>query len=245
VSLRITSATALRVLTQLRRDPRTIALLLALPPLLLTLLKYTFDNEPDAFEKIGGPLVGLFPFMTMFLVTSITMLRERTTGTLERLMTMPLAKLDLLLGYGVAFAAIAVIQALITAGVAFGLLGVHIAGSTLLVIALAVGNAVLGMSLGLFTSAFARTEFQAIQFLPAFVFPQLILCGLFVARDQMAALLQIVSDVLPLTYAFDALQRATVRGTLGSRGALDIAVIISATLLALALGAATLRRRTA
>jgi ABC-2 type transport system permease protein len=245
MSPRITSATALRVLTQLRRDPRTIALLLALPPLLLTLLKYTFDNEPHAFARIGGPLVGLFPFMTMFLVTSITMLRERTTGTLERLMTMPLAKLDLLLGYGIAFAGVAVLQALITAGVAFGLLGLHVAGSALLVIALAIGNAVLGMSLGLFTSAFARTEFQAIQFLPAFVFPQLILCGLFVARDQMATLLQIASDLLPLTYAFDALQRATVRGTLGSRGALDIAVIIGATLLALALGAATLRRRTA
>lgn len=245
MSPRITSATARRVLTQLRRDPRTIGLLLAIPPLLLTLLKYTFDNEPAAFERIGGPLVGLFPFMTMFLVTSITMLRERTTGTLERLMTMPLAKLDLLLGYGIAFASVAVIQALITASVAFGLLGLHIAGSTLLVIALAVGNAVLGMSLGLFASAFARTEFQAIQLLPAFVFPQLILCGLFVAREQMAKPLQIVSDMLPLTYAFDALQRATVEGTLGSRSALDIALIIGATLLALALGAATLRRRTA
>lgn len=245
MSARITYATGLRVLIQLRRDPRTIALLLVVPPLLITLLKYTFDGEPDAFQKIGGPLVGLFPFITMFLVTSITMLRERTTGTLERLMTMPLAKLDLLLGYGTAFATVAVIQALITAGVAFGLLGLHVAGSPLLVMALAVGNAVLGMSLGLFTSAFARTEFQAIQFLPAVVFPQLILCGLFVARDQMAKLLQIVSDVLPLTYAFDALQRATVQGTLGRRGALDIAVIISATLLALILGAATLPRRTA
>jgi ABC-2 type transport system permease protein len=244
VSARITSATALRVLTQLRRDPRTIALLLAVPPLLLTLLKYAFDHQPHAFQTIGGPLVGLFPFITMFLVTSITMLRERTTGTLERLMTMPLAKLDLLLGYGIAFAAVATIQALITAGVAFGLLGLHITGSTPLVIALAVGNAILGMAFGLFTSAFARTEFQAIQFMPAFVFPQLLLCGLFVARDQMAKLLQAISDALPFTYAFDALQRATVRGTLGGRGALDIAVIAGATLLALTLGAATLHRRT-
>ncbi len=245
MSPRIIFATAIRVLTQLRRDPRTIMLLLAVPPLLLTLLKYTFASEPHAFETIGGPLVGLIPFITMFLVTSITMLRERTTGTLERLMTMPLAKLDLLLGYGIAFVAVAVIQALLTAGVAFGLLGLQIAGSTLLVIALAVANAVLGMALGLFTSAFARTEFQAIQFLPAVVFPQLILCGLFVPRHEMAKLLQIVSDALPLTYAFDALQRATVHGTLGNRGALDIAVIIGATLLALTLGAATLRRRTA
>jgi ABC-2 type transport system permease protein len=245
VSPRITVATAARVLTQLRRDPRTIALLLAVPPFLLTLLKYTFDSKPATFQAIGGPLVGLIPFITMFLVTSITMLRERTTGTLERLMTMPLAKLDILLGYGIAFAAVATVQALITAGVGFGLLGLNAAGSTPLVVALAIGNAILGMALGLFTSAFARTEFQAIQFLPAVVFPQLILCGLFVARDQMAPLLQAVSALLPLTYAFDALQRATVDGTLGARGALDVAVIAGVTLLALALGAATLRRRTA
>lgn len=244
MSARITVATGVRVLAQLRQDPRTIALLLAVPPLLLTLLKYVFDRDPHPFQVIGGPLVGLLPFITMFLVTSIAMLRERTTGTLERLMTMPLAKLDLLVGYGIAFAAVATIQALITAGVGFGLLGLHIAGSTLLVIALAVGNAILGMALGLFTSAFARTEFQAIQFLPAIVFPQLLLCGLFVPRNQMAGLLQRVADALPLTYAFDALQRATVRGTLGSRGVLDITVIAGATLLALALGAATLRRRT-
>lgn len=243
MSVRITLATAIRVLTQLRRDPRTVALLLAVPPMLLTLLKYVFQQQPRAFQTVGAPLVGLFPFTTMFLVTSITMLRERSTGTLERLMTMPLAKLDLLLGYGLAFAAVGSIQALITAGVGFALLGLGVAGSTPLVIALAVGNAVLGMALGLFTSAFARTEFQAIQFFPAVVLPQLLLCGLFVPRARMAPLLQGVSDALPLTYAFDGLQRAAVRGALGARGELDIAVIAGATLLAMSLGAATLRRR--
>ena len=244
MSVRIISATALRVLRQLRRDPRTVAMLFVVPPLLLTILKYAFEHQPRSFQVVGGPLVGLFPFITMFLVTSITMLRERTTGTLERLMTMPLAKLDLLLGYGIAFAAVATLQALITATVGFGALGLHVAGSTLLVIALAIGNAILGMALGLFISAFARTEFQAVQFMPAIVLPQFILCGLFVARAHMARLLDAISDALPLTYGFDALQRATVHGTLGARGALDIAVIAAATLLALALGAATLRRRT-
>jgi ABC-2 type transport system permease protein len=245
VSLRITWATAVRVLRQLRHDPRTIALLLVVPPALITLLKYCFEEDPQAFESVGGPLVGLFPFITMFLVTSITMLRERTTGTLERLMSMPLAKLDLLLGYGIAFAVLGTAQALITSLVAFGLLGLHVAGSTALVAVLAVGNALLGMALGLFVSAFAQTEFQAIQFMPAFVFPQLLLCGLFVPRDQMAPLLEAVSYALPLTYAFDALQRVTVDGALGAAGAADVAVTVAATLLALALGAATLRRRTA
>lgn len=244
MSARVTWATALRVLAQLRRDPRTIALLLAVPPFLLTLLKGAFYSDPESFQHVGGPLVGLFPFSTMFVVTSITMLRERTTGTLERLMSLPLAKLDLLFGYGIAFAVVAVVQACVTGAVAFGLLGLDVAGATVVVVALAVGNALLGMSLGLFVSAFARTEFQAVQFMPAIVFPQLLLCGLFVARDQMIGILQVVSDTMPLTYAFEALDRVTREGSLGERGALDVTVIAGATLLLLALGALTLRRRT-
>jgi ABC-2 type transport system permease protein len=245
VTPRIALAVAQRVLRQLRRDPRTIALVMLVPPLLLTLLKYAFDEDPAAFQRVGGPLVGLFPFMTMFLVTSITMLRERTTGTLERLMSMPLAKLDLLVGYAIAFAVLAIAQAVIAALVAFHLLDLHVAGSTLLVSVLAVANALLGMSLGLFVSAFARTEFQAVQFLPAVVFPQLLLCGLFVPRDQMAPLLEAASYLFPLTYAFEALRLVTVEGGLGAEGIADILVTAAVTLAALALGAATLRRRTA
>ena len=244
MSLRITVAVAARVVRQLRRDPRTIALLLVVPPVLLTLLKYAFEGDPRAFQGIAGPLIGLFPLITMFLVTSITMLRERTTGTLERLMSMPLAKLDLLLGYGLAFALVATVQAAIATLIAFGLLDVQVAGSSLLVGVLAIGNALLGMSLGLFVSAFARTEFQAVQFMPAFVFPQLLLCGLFVDRDEMAPALEAASYALPLTYAFDALDRVTTEGSLGTAGLVDVTVTVAVTLAALALGAATLRRRT-
>jgi ABC-2 type transport system permease protein len=244
VSAPIAAAVAARVLTQLRRDPRTVVLMLGVSPFLLTLLRGAFYQDPATFQHVGGPLVGLFPFSTMFVVTSITMLRERTTGTLERLMTLPLAKLDVLFGYGLAFAAVGTLQALIAAAVAFGPLGLEVSGSTALVVALAVGNALLGMSLGLFVSAFARTEFQAVQFMPAIVFPQLLLCGLFVARDKMIGVLQIVSDVMPLTYAFDALDRVTSEGTLGARGALDVVVVTGAIVLLLALGAVTLRRRT-
>jgi ABC-2 type transport system permease protein len=244
VSARVTGAVAARVLTQLRRDPRTVLLMLGVSPFLLTLLRGAFDSSPETFQHVAGPLVGLFPFTTMFVVTSITMLRERTTGTLERLMTLPLAKLDLLFGYAIAFAVVGALQALIAAAVAFGPLGLEVAGSTAVVVALAAGNALLGMSLGLFVSAFARTEFQAVQFMPAIVFPQFLLCGLFVARDQMVGALQIVSDTMPLTYAFDALDRVTTDGSLGARGALDVVVIAGATLALLAAGAATLRRRT-
>ena len=234
MSLRATWATALRVFAQLRRDRRTIALLLIVPVALVTLLKYIFIDSPGVFERIGVPLLGLFPFIAMFLVTSITMLRERTTGTLERLMAMPIAKLDLLLGYGIAFAVVAAVQALLVSLVAFGVLDLHTAGPRWLVVVLAVTNAVLGMSLGLLLSAFARTEFQAVQFMPAFVFP----------RAEMARALEIAAAFLPLTYAYDALHRVG-DDVLDARLALDIAIVLAVTMLALALGAATLRRQTA
>ena len=244
MTARATLSTAGRVLTQLRRDPRTIALLVAVPCVLVTLLRYLFDAQPQTFDRIGGTMLGLFPFITMFIVTSITMLRERITGTLERLMTLPLAKLDILFGYALAFALLAAIQSTIVSLLAFGPLGLTVHGSHAAVVALAVGNAILGMSLGLFASAFARTEFQAVQFMPALVFPQILLCGLFVARAQMAGWLRGVSAAFPLTYAYDALARVTQGQSLGGRFVLDLGVTIGATLLALALGAATLRRRT-
>ena len=244
MSARATLATMLRVLTQLRRDPRTIGLIILVPALLVTLLRYLFDGQPQVFDRVGGTMLGIFPFITMFVVTSVTMLRERVTGTLERLMTMPVAKLDILLGYAFAFVLVAIVQSTVVSLIAFGLLDLHVVGSHLAVVALAVGNATLGMALGLFASAFARTEFQAVQFMPAIVFPQVLLSGLFVPRADMARWLQLLSDVLPLTYAYDALARVTLGLGLGGRFALDVSVTIGATLLALALGAATLRRRT-
>ena len=239
---RIAAATALRVLRQLRHDPRTIVLVLVVPVVLVTLVKYVFHGSL-VFDRIGGPLLGVFPLIAMFLVTSITMLRERTTGTLERLMTMPLAKLDLLVGYGAAFALVAAAQAFLASAVAFWLLDLHVAGVAWGVFLLAISNALLGTSLGLFLSAFARTEFQAVQFLPAFVFPQLLLCGLLSPRAAMARPLEIVSYGLPLTYAYDALARTT-RGVYGTWLVADVAVVLSLSALALVAGAATLRRRT-
>jgi ABC-2 type transport system permease protein len=238
-------ATAERVLWQIRRDPRTIALLLGVPVGLLVLLRYVFDSQISTFKTIGAPMCGLFPFILMFLITSIAMLRERTSGTLERLMSLPLSKGGLLAGYGVAFGVLAAIQAAIVCTVGFAWLGLEATHGVWLVALLAIGNAILGMSLGLFASAFARTEFQAVQFMPALIFPQLLLCGLFVPRDAMAPVLQWVSYAFPLTYAYDALTKATHPGDLGAVFALDVVVVIGATVIALGLGALTLRRRTA
>ena len=243
MSVRITLAFALRVLRQLRHDPRTIVLILAVPCVLELLLQQLFGRSSAVFQEIGTPLLGLFPFITMFLVTSITMIRERTSGTLERLMTLPLHKIDVLAGYGIAFGLVAVVQATLVSALAFGLLGLDTEGPKWLVVALAVANAVLGSTLGLFVSAFAQSEFQAVQFMPAVVFPQILLCGLLVARDEMATWLRVISAFMPLTYAYDALVR-TAQDDLDARFAFDVAVVGSCIVAALALGAATLRRRT-
>ncbi len=244
MSTRATAATALRVLTQLRRDPRTLVLIIGVPCLLEGLLKEVFSGRPEVYQHVGPPLLGLFPFVLMFVVTSVTMLRERTSGTLERLLTMPIGKLDLLAGYGAAFALVAAVQAAVVSTLAFGFLGLHVEGPRLAVVALAVANATLGMSLGLFVSAFATTEFQAVQFMPAVVFPQMLLCGLFVARPDMAGWLGDVSDALPLTYAYDALARVATGGPYGARFVADVTVTLGGVLVALGLAAATLRRRT-
>jgi ABC-2 type transport system permease protein len=240
-----TTAVTLRVLRQLRRDPRTVAMLLVVPPLLMTLLRYVFDAAPAVFDHVGATLIGIFPFVLMFIITSITMLRERTQGTLERLMAMPMAKADLLLGYGLAFALVAALQGVIVTVVVLGPLGVDIAGPAWLMLVFTVGNGVLGSSLGLLASAFARTEFQAVQFMPAFVLPQLLLCGLLVPRDAMAEPLRWISTVLPMTWSVEGLLLVAGGATLGDADVVrDLAIVVGVAIIALVLGAATLRRRT-
>lgn len=237
-------ATARRVLRQLRHDRRTVILLVGVPNLLLVLVRYAFDGRPEVFQRAGLPLVGIFPLVSMFLVASIAMLRERRTGTLERLMSMPTAKLGLLLGYGAAFGALAVVQAGTVLAVATVFLDLQVAGPIWLAVIVAVANALLGMSLGLFFSAFAHTEFQAIQFMPAFILPQFMLCGLLVPRSAMARPLELASAVMPLTYAYDALRAVGDQPNPGAGLFSDLAITLAMGAVALAAGAATLPRRT-
>jgi ABC-2 type transport system permease protein len=244
MSPRILLAVASRVLTQLRRDRRTAAMLLVLPCVLITLLWWMFRDMPGSlFDRFGPGLLAIFPFIVMFLVTSVTTLRERSSGTLERLLAMPMGKLDLLGGYALAFGAVATVQAALAVTLSAGPLGLDVAGPVWLLGLVAVADAVLGTALGLFVSAFARTEFQAVQFLPLFVIPQILLCGLFVPRPELPDVLRAISNVLPLSYATDGMQTlVTSTGTADVWR--DLVVVAGFTLAALAGGAATLRRRT-
>jgi ABC-2 type transport system permease protein len=243
MSLTLTAATGGRVLRQVRHDPRTIGLLVVVPCVLLGMLAWIYADTP-VFDSIGAPLLGIFPFVVMFLVTSIATLRERRTGTLERLLTLPLGKGDLLGGYALAFGALAALQAVVATGFSILVLGLDVAGSSWLLLLVAVVDAVLGTALGLFLSAFAATEFQAVQFLPAFVLPQFLVCGLLVPRDQLPAALHAFSAVLPLSYAVDAMRTITTDASGTSDVLADLGIVLAFAVAALAAGAATLRRRT-
>lgn len=244
MSLPILGHTTTRILRQLRHDRRTIAMMLVVPIVFITLLYFMFDDNEPLFDRLVLTMLGIFPFILMFLVTSIAMLRERTTGTLERLFTTPVGKLDLLFAYGIAFGLAATLQASVASAASYWLFDLDTAGASGLVILIAVGNAVLGVALGLLCSAFARTEFQAVQFMPIVAIPQILLCGLFVPRDAMAGWLQAVSDVLPLSYAVEALQEVGAHTDPTSTMWRDLAIVIGAVIVALVLAAATLRRRT-
>ena len=243
MSVAITLATARRILTQLKHDHRTLVLLVLMPSVLLILLRYVLNTD-RAFSAAAPALLAVFPFAIMFVVTSISTLRERPTATLERLMTMPLHKVDLLFGYAVAFGLVAVAQVALAAVVSLTWLGMEIAGSVWLLLVIALLDALLGMALGLFASAFARTEFQAVQFMPLFVMPQVLLCGLFAPREAMAEPLEWLSDVMPLSYAVDALTQVTRSAEIDGTLVRNVVIVALCGLAALVGGAATLRRRT-
>jgi ABC-2 type transport system permease protein len=244
MSIRITLATAARILAQLRHDHRTVALLIGVPALLMILLRYVINN-PAGFDRFGSMLLGVFPLVVMFVVTSVATLRERSTGTLERLMTTPLGKLDLLAGYALAFGLAALVQVAVVATISLTWLGLKLSGPLWALLVVAVLDALLGMALGLFASAFARTEFQAVQFMPAIVLPQVLLSGLIVPRGSMSGFLPGLSDVLPMSYAVEAMQQLTQHADVSGTLLRDIAIIAGCVALALGGGAATLRRRTA
>ncbi|WP_432535236.1 ABC transporter permease [Kineococcus arenarius] len=242
MNTRIALATVRRVLVQLRHDHRTVALMLAFPTVLMVILRFVFNSD-ERFGGIAPALLGIFPFTVMFLVTSVSTLRERRGGTLERLMTMPMGRGDFLIGYGVGFSLLAVVQVAIVSAVTMTWLGLDVAGSVWVLLLIALLDALLGTALGLGVSAFARTEFQAVQFLPVVVLPQVLLCGLFTDRGQMAPVLEAASNVLPLTYAVEAVQIVTRQAEATAELWIDVAVVLGSSVLALTLGALTLSRQ--
>lgn len=241
--VKVSLATTRRIIEQLEHDKRTIGLMFLAPTLLMSLLAWVFSDNKNVFDSVAPAMLGVFPFTIMFLVTSITTLRERTGGTLERLMAMPTGKGDIVAGYALAFGIFGAIQSLITSAVAIYLLDLKVDGPMWFVVLVALLDTVLGVALGLMVSAFARTEFQAVQFMPALILPQVLVCGLFVPLDKLPNILETVAYCLPLTYAVDALNLVTKHTDIISEMWRDVVVIVGFIVTALILASFTLRRR--
>ena len=242
--IRMTLATTRRIFHQLSHDPRTIALIFVVPCLLMALLRWLFSEDLATFDRIAPALLGVFPFVIMFIITSITTLRERTGGTMERLMALPIGKLDLVMGYMIAFGILAVGQALLVSLLILYGFDLNVAGPHWFLVVMALADALLGTALGIFVSAFARTEFQAVQFMPAFVIPQILIGGLFMPLTQMPELLEGIARWLPLTYAIDALNLVVTNEDITGDAWRDLLVVAAFVVGAILLGALTLRRRT-
>ncbi|WP_225752897.1 ABC transporter permease [Actinotalea sp. Marseille-Q4924] len=240
--MRVLLPTAARVLRQVGHDHRTIVVLVGLPCVVLTLVAWMFSGT-GVLERFGPLLLGLFPITVLFLVTSVATLRERQSGTLERLMAGPVHRGEVVGGYAIAFALVGAAQALVLTAFTVLVLGMEVAGDLGGVVVVAVLDAVLGTAMGLAASAVARTEFQAVQMMPLVLFPQLVLAGLFLPRDQMPAALEALSRAMPLTYGMQALQELSAGASLADvRGA--VGAVVAFIVGALVLGTLTLRRRT-
>lgn len=247
--LRATGGTIQRVLQQVVRDRRSTAMVVLLPVLLLTLLYFMLQNVPAAaegtriFDRLAPAMVGFFPFFIMFIIASITMLRERQSGTLERALSTASHRIDLLLGYAAAFTLLAVVQVSLMLVVGFVWLQIAVASSLWWLYVAAIAGALLGVGLGLLLSASARTEFQVMQLVPGFIVPQVLLCGLFVPREQMAGWLEAISHVLPLTYVVRAVNEVARQPVVTSTLLWSLLVVLVLALGSLAGAAATLRHR--
>lgn len=241
--LKATFATTGRILRQLSHDPRSIAMIFLVPCLLLALLKWMYSDQDVVFNHIAPALLGIFPFVIMFLITSITTLRERTGGTMERLMAMPIGKLDLIVGYMIAFGLLAIVQALLASALILYGFNLDVAGPDWFLVVMALADALLGTALGLFVSAFAKTEFQAVQFMPALIIPQVLIGGLFLPLAALPDVLETIAYCLPMTYAIDALNSVVANVDVTDDAYRDVIVVAAFVVGALLLGAATLRRR--
>jgi len=201
----------------------------------------------DTLDYFGAAFIGLVVFFLVFVVTIVSFLNERSQGTLERLMASPLRRGEIVLGYMLGFAVLALIQAAEVLIFALAVLKVHNAGNVALIFGIEALMAIAAVNLGIFLSMFARTEFQAVQFIPLVIVPQFLLSGILFPVGSEPKPLQVLSDVLPLTYAVNGLRDVMVKGADLTWGSLqlDVGVVLGFVVLLVLAAVATLRRRIA
>ena len=212
------------------------------------LISYLYGGQGfDTLDYLGAAFIGLVVFFLVFVVTIVSFLNERSQGTLERLMASPLRRGEIVLGYMLGFSVLALIQSVEVLVFSLVVLKVHNSGNVALIFGIEALMAIVAVNLGIFLSMFARTEFQAVQFIPLVIVPQFLLSGILFSVSSEPKPLQLLSNVLPLTYAVSGLREVMVKGAdLSSRSLqLDAGVVVGFAILLIVAGTATLRRRIA
>jgi ABC-2 type transport system permease protein len=194
-----------RVFRELRRDVRTMTLFIISPALVMIVLYGMLSTHPATFTRCGLIIMGLFPSAPTFLFAAFMVHRERHSGTMEHLLTTPVARTDILLGYIIGFTVPAILQVAISFTITYTILGIQVAGAWWMIGLLAMLNSVLGVGIGLFATNLVRNEFQLVLTLPAIGVPHLSLSGLFRSYDQMVGWQHAIATFLPWRYAVGAL----------------------------------------
>ncbi len=232
---------ARRIILQLGRDRRTLALIVLAPVLVMTLIGLSFPDKSQ-LDYIAPALLATVALFFSFLITGVSFLRERSQGTLERLLASPVSRLDVALGYLLGLFVFALLQTLIIFFFTIYVLGVTYHGALWQIIVFQLVIITGSVNLGIFTSTFARNEFQVIQFIPIIILPQIFLGGILWPVEQMPEYLQYLSNVLPLTYAVRGLRDIMLYGNTLWDVRLDFLVLIIFTLITTALASLTLKR---
>ena len=234
---------ARRIILQLGRDRRTLGLIIFAPILVMTLIGLSFPDKSQ-LNYIAPALLATIALFFSFLITGVTFLRERSQGTLERLMASPVSRLDIVLGYLFGLFVFALLQTLIIFFFTIYVLGITYRGDLWQILIFQLVVIMGSVNLGIFTSTFARNEFQVIQFIPIIILPQVFLGGILWPVEQMPKYLQYLADILPLTYAVKGLRDIMLYGKGLLDVGLDFSVLIGFTILTTILASLTLRRGT-
>ena len=242
MSPRRTLAIARRIIAQVRRDRRSLALIVVAPVVVMALVGFSFVDQRDILDRVAPALIAVFALFFTFILTGVSFLRERSYGTLERLLTTPVGRWDILVGYLLGFLAFAAAQSLIILLFTILVLQVEYQGTLWQIFVLLMVLTVVAVNLGIFISTFARNEFQVVQFIPLVLAPQIFLSGIILPVEQLPAYLEAIARVLPLTYAVEGLQEIMLRGQTLGDVLPEIAVLAGFAVVLLTLAAATVRR---
>ncbi len=242
MSLDRTLAISLRIVNQIRGDHRSMALIVVAPIIVMSLVGFSFADQKGVLDRVAPALMAVFAMFFTFILTGVSFLRERSHGTLERLLTTPVGRLDILVGYLLGFLVFATIQSVVILLFTIFALQVGYRGDLWQIFVLLMLLTVVAVNLGIFVSTFARNEFQVVQFIPIILAPQIFLSGVILPVEQMPAYFQAIARVLPLRYAVDGLRGIMLDGQALGDVTVEVAALAAFAIILLCLAAMTIRR---